>query len=81
MGARATAAWDLASTATRHVLPRKHPDRLLKLYHLYRSDEEHDLVGMVRRFYRQDVELFGYEFPARNASLLPWAREVEAREK
>jgi len=65
-------AWQRASAETRPMVPHSHPDYVLKLHHLYYSDDERDLVAIVRAKYEDDVLLFGYEFPS-NASLAPWS--------
>lgn len=64
-------AWLRANYDTQPTLHAAHPDRLLKLHHLYFSDDRHDLVEIVRAYYREDIERFGYEFP-RNTTLMPW---------
>ena len=66
-------AWRRANAETRPLVPHEHPDYLLKLHHLYYSDDEHDLVEIVRAKYKDDVEAFGYTFPI-NVSLAPWER-------
>ena len=63
--------WQRANGETRPLVSHDHPDYLLKLHHLYYSDDEHDLVAIVREKYRDDVETFGYMFPS-NVSLAPW---------
>ena len=47
------------------------PDRLLRTLHFYFGDDEHDLVAMVAEKYRDDIEMFGYAFPA-NRTIVPW---------
>ena len=71
MGERERKLWDRVSADTRPMQPLNHPDRLLKLYHLYFSDDRHDLVEIVRTRYREDIDQFGYMFP-RNTTLWPW---------
>lgn len=64
-------AWQKANAETRPLVPRSSPDSLLKLHHLYYSDDERDLVALISEKYREDIELFGYTFPG-NISLAPW---------
>ena len=64
-------AWRRAFAETSPLQPQAHPDRLLKLHHLYLSDDRRDLVGMAGDYYREDIEHFGYSFPS-NDTLLPW---------
>ena len=63
--------WQRANAETRPLTPNDHPDHLLKLHHLYYSDDERDLVRIVGEKYREDIGLFAYEFP-RNNSYAPW---------
>ena len=50
------------------------PDRLLRTLHFYYGDDEHDLVQMVAEKYRDDIEMFGYAFPA-NRTIVPWGEQ------
>ena len=77
MGERERRVWQRANADTRPIVPYDNPDRLLKLHHLYYSDDSRDLVEIVRRKYSEDVELFGYRFPE-NATLAPWGHAVAA---
>ena len=36
------------------------------MQHFYLADDAHDLVELVRRRYREDLEMFGYTFPNRS---------------
>ena len=65
--------WQRANAETRPLMPPDSPDQLLKLHHLYFSDDERDLVQVVREKYREDIDLFGYSFPT-NDSFAPWER-------
>lgn len=49
------------------------PDQQLQLMHYYYTDDDHDLVGMVLKRYRADIELGGYGIP-HNGTLTPWSR-------
>ena len=63
--------WQRVNSETRPLVPHEHPDHLLKLHHLYFSDDRHDLIEIVRQKYRDDITLFEYNFP-RNQTLAPW---------
>ena len=67
--------WQRANAETRPLVPHSHPDYLLKLNHLYYSDDTHDLVSIVRGKYKDDIEAFNYEFPV-NETLAPWGGRV-----
>jgi len=69
--------WQRASAETRPLVPHSHPDQLLKLHHLYYSDDARDLIAIVRAKYSEDVALFGYEFPS-NATFHPWSSKASA---
>ena len=63
--------WQRVNSETRPLVPHEHPDHLLKLHHLYFSDDRHDPIEIVRQKYRDDITLFEYTFP-RNQTLAPW---------
>ena len=55
-------------------------DRALRVHHYYQTDDTHDLIGLVRRMYARDLELFGYTYPGNSSSAPEWqAREVAKR--
>jgi len=61
---------------TRPAMPLSAPGRLLQTMHWYLSDDTHDLVGLVSRRYRADIERFGYSFPA-NSTVTPFYRRTQ----
>ena len=67
--------WQRANAETRPLLAHGHADSLLKLHHLYYSDDQRDLVAIVADKYKDDVELFGYTFPT-NQILAPWGSKA-----
>ena len=57
----------------RKTRPSEAPlDRQLRLMHYYHEDDNHDLVSLVHRRYREDIEFGAYDFP-HNHSLAPWS--------
>jgi hypothetical protein len=60
-----------------HIFEKSRPpdppsDRQLRLLHYYYSDDDHDLVAMVRKRYQADIELGRYEFNLNASALTHW---------
>ena len=69
--------WLRANMETRPMVPHSHADYLLKLHHLYFSDDSRNLIEIVHEKYRDDVDLFGYKFPT-NETLAPWSKRIRS---
>ena len=63
LGAADERIFEQVLSKTRPLHPIGGNDRQLRMLHFYLTDDAHDLVDIVRRRYRADIEFFRYSFP------------------